>query len=789
MDEPRLQAAIVPHRGGWVGHSRVLWGLLAVALVLRVYALGRDPLWYDEVAYAEICRNLTSAVLFCKGILVSPLFCAWLYLWQMLGSGDVWIRLYSVLFGVATVAVAWRMGFALANRRGAYLSALVVAASPFLVYYSRDVKMYAAVSFLELAIAYVTVVFASKDGKPVHLVVYAALAVALIYSHLVTPFYLACLNILYVILYARSMRKTLAWLAAQAVVVAASIPYLIAQRDYAQSMADKHFWAPPPLARSLYACVANLIVGYATIEWVRTAAVAGFLLLIVVAFLTWHGQRRNLVFLAGLACAQVAFVFLYSRHAKFPVFVDRYLIGSSAPLLIAGAAGLAALPGTWLRAAVVLAVLVLFGYSLRDLYTYRFSANPLDHIGVYRTFDAHGMRDLIRAQGKPGDTVWHPSWTTLLQLRWYTPEYPHVLVDMAGRVQARLDGEAPRSEQEIHRMHATEIEMAKQQTGSPGRVWLVLASNYPKATLPDTGFAAWLSARAVRTQQWRFGGRYAASTAYLFEFATDTPETAREHLVDSLLPAETDPAVEEAGPRPPEISVTLDYGPPVAGVVSPLRLCITNPGETSCNLAYEVTASDALCGAPSFGRSLQGRSVWALRPYADAQVSRMALHAAITPKSAADDTLTTAVALPLGTYDLFIERLTTGDRYQVPTAVLTVKVGDHTFDVPGEGISADGGWQWHPVGAFEQSSGQIIIAVSAHDPSRRPEAMATFSRLAFCRKTSGEVRQNIGQGRVQMGPSSAQTIVLKELPSEKRVDVTVANEVNSCNTWAYAKNY
>ncbi|MGE3819528.1 MAG: glycosyltransferase family 39 protein [Isosphaeraceae bacterium] len=131
-------------RGGFL----VPAGLAVLAACARFHDLGRLSLWYDEVVTMTLARTPGPAALVRElGAIdatrapAHPLILqAWL---TVLGPSDLAGRAFSALCGVLTVAMVYRLGRRhLADRRAAAWAAALSVASPLMVYYSREARMY-----------------------------------------------------------------------------------------------------------------------------------------------------------------------------------------------------------------------------------------------------------------------------------------------------------------------------------------------------------------------------------------------------------------------------------------------------------------------------------------------------------------------------------------------------------------------------------------------------------------------------------------------------------------------
>ena len=127
--------------------------LVLVAFLLRVAILDNQSLWRDEVdvirfaswAPAELSESLL------KEGHNGPLYYVGMRLWLSLaGKSEFGLRFPSACCSVLAVALLWQVGRKVVGQKAATIAALIVAVSPYLVWYGQDAKMYAAVSALSL---------------------------------------------------------------------------------------------------------------------------------------------------------------------------------------------------------------------------------------------------------------------------------------------------------------------------------------------------------------------------------------------------------------------------------------------------------------------------------------------------------------------------------------------------------------------------------------------------------------------------------------------------------------
>ncbi|MBI2910697.1 MAG: glycosyltransferase family 39 protein, partial [Chloroflexi bacterium] len=128
-----------------------LVAILLVAWSTRVYRLDALSFWLDEgfTAYhaSQPLGDLLASL--ANDDNHPPLHYVALHFWSLLaGTSDYALRFFSAAAGALTVAVMARLGKAFGSQALGLLGALLLAISPFHVWYSQEVRMYALVALL-----------------------------------------------------------------------------------------------------------------------------------------------------------------------------------------------------------------------------------------------------------------------------------------------------------------------------------------------------------------------------------------------------------------------------------------------------------------------------------------------------------------------------------------------------------------------------------------------------------------------------------------------------------------
>src|SRR2546428_792 len=148
------------------------WRFLAVISAAQLALLfahpGRGSLWLDEVTSADVAGAPWGRVwAFFRSLPEQhPLYYLLLRGWTILGTSEATLRSLSVVLAIATVWALYALVGRLAGERTAWVAAVIAAASPYLLYYGQEARMYALLAFLTVANGYWFLVWHDTDARP-----------------------------------------------------------------------------------------------------------------------------------------------------------------------------------------------------------------------------------------------------------------------------------------------------------------------------------------------------------------------------------------------------------------------------------------------------------------------------------------------------------------------------------------------------------------------------------------------------------------------------------------------
>ena len=192
-----MQAPPARHKDRQIADTPLLWllGAITVAgLLLRVPSLG-NSLFGDELSsYFIVTSHSLGRVLHIlagHGVDTNPpLYFALAWLVERLGASVQALRSVSLVAGTASIPLTYLLGRWTVSRRAGLAAAVVMACSPFMIFFSTEARAYALVTLLALA-STLALLKALGAGRRGWWVGYAACSCAAVYAHYTAVFVLA----------------------------------------------------------------------------------------------------------------------------------------------------------------------------------------------------------------------------------------------------------------------------------------------------------------------------------------------------------------------------------------------------------------------------------------------------------------------------------------------------------------------------------------------------------------------------------------------------------------------
>lgn len=403
-------------KSGTASRDRLLlYTAIALGAFLRIFGLGSQSIWGDEAltiqAYltdehlADVCCRI-----WMRGV-HPPLYFLIMHYWRMLGESEFMLRFPSAVFGVAAIPLIYLITRRMFGRPAAGISALVLAVSPFHIWYSQEARMYSLQMFLALA-STLLLLRAWERRRAADLAAYGLVTVAALYTHIGTLFLLAAQGVITLGMAVKDWRRYASVVAVQSLVLAAYIPWIM--KFVTHKMLDsggpgigfEREASPLHLAYGLYTFSVGYSLGPSTsalhylsaktaienhIWGIAVPAVVFGLLVILGMMRAYTANRTAFWMLLGLLTVPFVSVMGAGLSGGIPMN-PRYLIVALIPYWITLALGLQSSVRSRILPVAAGAILAL------SIYNYYF-------LPVYAKQDVRSAAHLVEDRARPGDVI------------------------------------------------------------------------------------------------------------------------------------------------------------------------------------------------------------------------------------------------------------------------------------------------------------------------------------------------------------------------------------------------
>lgn len=392
----------------------------AFGMALRLHHLGAESLWYDETVSAYLADLPVKEMLAHTALDIHPPgYYLLLHLWTALaGNTEYALAFLSLAFGVAAIAVVYRITKRLAGRSAAAVAAVLAATSAYSVWYSQEVRMYTVAALLMLGL-FAASLRLMEDNQPTgyRWIAWSVLAAASLYTVYYSLFLIPLLSLGWLV---RALRETeyrksrlTLWLAAHGLLLLLYLPWLPTALRQALDPPVPPWRSAIPLVETLTQGSSALAFGESAHERWWPAALA--LLLLALPSLKRASGRSSCSSGWPAAAFIGPWALMLTASAVQPLFHPRYLLPFAAFFAISLAQGLAICAtrpvGRWLAGAALALYLMGNFASVYRMWT----------LPDYRADDLRGAVQTIAERWVPGDVVLSQAGYTYTALIYYWP--------------------------------------------------------------------------------------------------------------------------------------------------------------------------------------------------------------------------------------------------------------------------------------------------------------------------------------------------------------------------------
>lgn len=377
--------------------TRFLLIILVIGALLRLVALGRWSLWFDEIYGLNVAQTYTLQSSSAPPNQHPPLYHLALQQLVHVSTSETWLRLPSALAGILALLFIWESGVAYQGRRLGLVATALAAFSPLLVWYGREARMYGpAIGAWAISIYYYIQSFRRSHWIDA-IGLSAANLIALYLTYSSFGLWFGEMALFPLFWYANEQRRQqlVHWIIAQAVIAAgfaAWWPYLQLQMNRSTTF----YWQLPFF--DLSGTLAE------TFQRALTLGAALVLITMLVSLLIasrprWRRAFERLVPLVAVAAVLAYLVVLIVGAVPRGLSIRRQVLVFLIPLIMFAAWGFQHIPWRWLVPAVVTFSLGLSVYTV---------TSP-----AYEDWD--GALHFVASHREDGDLLFvYPPWLRLV---------------------------------------------------------------------------------------------------------------------------------------------------------------------------------------------------------------------------------------------------------------------------------------------------------------------------------------------------------------------------------------
>ncbi len=396
--------------------------ITALGAALRLYQIGAQSLWFDELLSIAVSRLSLRLVLVSPASIDPPLYYVLLHWWLALGNDDGLVRLLSAIPGIATIPAIYSVAKRLTDVRVAFVAAMIFALSPLQLYYAQEARMYALLVFLT-TLSLWSYLVAQEQGRARNWAVWIVASILAVYTHSFAGLLLVAIDVDAVLRWTRKRNRLEPVILSNAVIVVGLLPEILVTLSKLSWLMPALWLSSPTLLHPLLTLDAFLF-GYTLPSW--SYVISLFVLIAMVAFVAVASWRRirwgsdqekdTLQFMWLVLFVPIGLTWAVSQWRS--VYLDRLLLPSSTALYILLAWGLVKSNRRRVIGIFAGIGLPLILGSLLNYYTVAEYAKP----------PMREVLSFVAARRMPDERIIHTSDSSFLAGHYYDPGGDHVLL-------------------------------------------------------------------------------------------------------------------------------------------------------------------------------------------------------------------------------------------------------------------------------------------------------------------------------------------------------------------------
>jgi mannosyltransferase len=373
--------------------------ILLASMFLRINDLSTESLRYDEgvsilLANSSLHEIIEDRISYKFGH--PPLYFFFLHYWvAFFGDTEFSVRIPSVIFGLLSVYLFYRVGGLLFGEETGVLASLLLGVSVFHIGHSQEARMYSLMTLLTLSSMFFFLKLLGRMELGMK-IGYVISTILLLYTHVYGLFILMAQG-LFILIISLCAGKTnridfVGWFMLQTSILVLFTPWMGVLMEQASKILYSGTWI-------------GIYYGSPTIKTLTSSLIefSGsfrlliiFLLLSITSIVTIDVKSYSKLGLVIIWLLMPVLLSILISNVLQPIYQTRYLISASLAFYALAARGITGIRNRYVKSAVVFAVIAL---SLLNVYEY--------YVGVQK----HQWKDLmayVNKNARPGDLLIYP---------------------------------------------------------------------------------------------------------------------------------------------------------------------------------------------------------------------------------------------------------------------------------------------------------------------------------------------------------------------------------------------
>lgn len=199
----------------------ILSSIIILSILLRIYKLGSESLTLDEMATVNVAKKSIEEIILYRNI-HPPFYYIIIHYWiELFGDSEFSIRFPSVIFGIISVFIIYKLGKLIFDEKVGILGAFILSISIFHILYSQTARFYSLLTLSVLLSSYYFIKIL-EEPKQKNTIKYIISTLLMVYAHGYGLFYIIFQNIYY-LLFKKNIRY---WFLVQGIILIFFMPWI-----------------------------------------------------------------------------------------------------------------------------------------------------------------------------------------------------------------------------------------------------------------------------------------------------------------------------------------------------------------------------------------------------------------------------------------------------------------------------------------------------------------------------------------------------------------------------------